>query len=92
MNPLQDIKPVSYIKTHTAEILKQINDNHRPVFITQNGEARAVLIDPETYNKSQEVEAILKILSRGETEIAEGRFSDTEKVFSKIEKEFGFEE
>jgi prevent-host-death family protein len=90
MNPLEDIRPVSYVKTHTAEVLKQINFNHRPVFITQNGEAKAVMIDPATYNKMKNTENLLKILSRSEKDISEGRLIDNDGVFSKIEKEFGY--
>jgi len=36
MNIKEDIKPISYLKSHTAEIIKNINTNHRPIIITQN--------------------------------------------------------
>ena len=49
MNIKNDIKPISYLKSRSAEVLKQINETHRPVIITQNGEPRAVLQDPESY-------------------------------------------
>ena len=49
MNIKSDIKPVSYLKSRAADILRQINDTHRPVIITQNGEPRAVLQDHESY-------------------------------------------
>lgn len=44
-------KPVSYLKAHTADILKQISETHRPLVITQNGEPRAVMQDPQSYDK-----------------------------------------
>jgi prevent-host-death family protein len=43
---IEDIRPVSYLKSRAGDILEQINETHRPVFITQNGEPRAVLQDP----------------------------------------------
>ena len=49
MNITKDIKPVTYLKSKAADLLNQINDTHRPVIITQNGEPRAVLQDPESY-------------------------------------------
>ena len=49
MNIKSDIKPVSFLKSRSAEILEQVNTTHRPVIITQNGEPRAVLQDPESY-------------------------------------------
>ena len=47
MNLRTSIRPISYIKTHAAEMLKQINDTQNPIVITQNGEAKGVLLDTE---------------------------------------------
>ncbi|HEY8462597.1 MAG TPA: type II toxin-antitoxin system Phd/YefM family antitoxin, partial [Bacillota bacterium] len=41
MNSKEDIRPISYIKANAAEILAQVNETHRPVYVTQNGEAKA---------------------------------------------------
>jgi prevent-host-death family protein len=49
MKILQDIKPVAYLKSRAADLLKQINETHRPVIITQNGEPKAILQDPKSY-------------------------------------------
>jgi prevent-host-death family protein len=56
-----DIKPVSYLKSHAADILKQINETHRPVVITQNGEPKAVLQDPESYDNMRKAIGLLKL-------------------------------
>ena len=50
MKVSSDIKPISYLKSHAADILKQINETHRPIVITQNGEPRAVVQDPDSYD------------------------------------------
>ncbi len=47
----EDIRSISYIKANAADILKQVNKTHRPIYITQNGEAKAVLLDAESYEK-----------------------------------------
>jgi prevent-host-death family protein len=44
----EDIRPVTYLKSKAADMLQQINETHRPVIITQKGEPRAVLQDPES--------------------------------------------
>ena len=49
VNLKADIKPISYIKTNAADMMKYINETHSPIVITQNGEARAVLLDIESY-------------------------------------------
>jgi len=41
-----DIKPVTYLKSQAANILKQVNETHRPIVITQNREPKAVLQEP----------------------------------------------
>ncbi len=66
MNIKQDIRPISYIKSHTADALKQVNESKRPIYITQNGIAKAVLVDSESYESMQKALGILKLLALGE--------------------------
>ena len=86
MKVSSDIKPVSYLKSHTAEILKQINETHRPIVITQNGEPKGVLQDPETYDSMKKAIGILKLITQGEENVKEGKFKPQERVLSNIEK------
>ena len=51
MKMREDIRPVTYLKSKAADLLDQLNKTHRPVVITQNGEARAVIQDPESYER-----------------------------------------
>jgi prevent-host-death family protein len=52
INLKNDIKPISYIKQNEAEMMITVNERKSPIVITQNGEARAVLVDIETYSDS----------------------------------------
>jgi prevent-host-death family protein len=81
-----DIKPVSYLKSHAADILKQINETHRPVVITQNGEPKAVLQDPESYDNMRKAIGLLKLISQGEEDIKQGKTKAQDRVFKGIEK------
>lgn len=54
------IKPISYVKANAAELLKRIRKEREPIIITQNGEARAVLMDIESYEKQLEALNLLK--------------------------------
>ncbi len=80
INLKNDIKPVSYVKAHTAEMLKQIEATKNPVVITQNGEAKAVLLDIESYQNIIDSMNLLKILSFGESDIENGRTISHEDV------------
>jgi len=68
----KDIKPVTYLKTKTSDLLKQINETHRPVVITQNGEPMAVLQDPESYENMRNAIGLLKLVCLGEDDVAIG--------------------
>ena len=86
MNISSDIKPISFLMSHAADILKQINETHRPVIITQNGEPRAVLQDPESYDNMRKAIGLLKLISLGEEDIKQGKTKTQERVFKDIEK------
>ena len=85
MNISQDIKPVTYLKSRAADLLKQINETHRPVIITQNGEPKAVLQDPISYENMRNAIGILKLISQGEDEIRGGNSRSQQEVFENIE-------
>jgi prevent-host-death family protein len=82
----QDIKPITYLKSNAAGVLDYINDTHRSIVITQNGEAKGVLQDPETYDKTQQALALLKIVSQSEKEIESGLGSTQSSVFKTLQK------
>ena len=86
MDILRDIKPVTYLKSRAADLLKEINETHRPVVITQNGEPRAVLQDPESYQNMRNAIGILKLISQSEDEIRRGKSKSQHDVFENIEK------
>ena len=86
MNMKTDIKPVTFLKAKAADLLKQINETHRPVIITQNGEPKAVLQDPESYENMRNAIGILKLISMGEEDIKNGNILEQEDVFKNIEE------
>jgi prevent-host-death family protein len=85
MNLSQDIKPVTYLKSRAADLLKQINETHRPVIITQNGEPKAILQDPKSYENMRNAIGLLKLISQGEDEIRSGNSKSQKVVFENIE-------
>ncbi len=86
MNISSDIKPITYLKANAADLLEQINESHRPVIITQNGEPKAVLQDPHSYDAMRKALGMLKLISQGEEDIKRGRATSQEKVFEKLRK------
>ncbi len=85
MHITNDIKPVTYLKAKAADLLDQINDTHRPVIITQNGEPRAVLQDPKSYEEMRNALGLLKMLAVGEDDIRKGNLRSQEEIFNDLE-------
>jgi prevent-host-death family protein len=81
MNASEDIRPVTYLKSRAADLLKQINETHRPIIITQNGKAKAVLQDTASYEAMRKAIGILKLISLGEEDIRAGRTKTQDEVF-----------
>jgi len=72
MDAKKDIRPVTYLKNHAADLLSQINESQRPVYITQKGKARAVLQDSKSYEQIRSAIGLLKLVVLGEEEVRSG--------------------
>jgi len=84
VNFKNDIKPISYIKTNAAEMMKYVNDNRNPIIITQNGEAKAVLMDIDSYQNMQNAFSLLNIIKISEDEIKKGNYQESDEVFNEL--------
>ena len=91
MRIVEDIKPITFLKTRAADLLQQVNETQRPVIITQNGEPRAVLQDPKSYEDMRNALGILKLLAMGEADVKAGRMRNQEGFFSALAKKVGEE-
>lgn len=67
------IRPISYLKAHASEIVRDLAQYGPAMVITQNGEAKAVIQDIHSYEQTQETLALLKILALGQQELAAGK-------------------
>lgn len=78
------VRPISYLKANAAEVLAELGEQRRPLVITQNGEAKAVLQDVATYEETQEALALLKILALGNQEVAAGQVKPLGEVVARL--------
>ena len=78
------IKPISYLKAHSADVIRELGEGAPPLVITQNGEAKAVLQDVGSYEATQEALALLKLLALGREDIAAGRVRPVEGLAERI--------
>jgi prevent-host-death family protein len=81
------VKPISYLETHATQIVKDLTENREPMLITENGEAKLVVLDVKSYEEQQQTMALLKILAMGNREIENGQFRSAEAVFAELDME-----
>lgn len=82
----QAVKPISYLKAHASEVIRDVSENQRTLFITHNGEARVVLQDIEVYEQTQETLALLKMLAQSKKSQQEGRIVPLDDAFASVLK------
>lgn len=75
------VKPISYLKTHASEVIRDVAENQKTLIITHNGEAKVILQDVKVYEKTQESIALLKILALSGKEIKKGKYNTLDKSF-----------
>lgn len=78
----KSLLPVSELK-HNAN--KVVNELQGTIIITQNGKAKAVLQDVETYEKTQEALALLKVVELGRRQVKEGKTKPLDSAFDELD-------
>lgn len=80
-----NVKPISYLKSHAAEIVKEITETREPLLITQNGISSLVVQDVVSYEQTQQTMALLKIIAVGRRQIEQGQVKPMSEVFAELE-------
>ena len=84
MKPSTNIKPISYLKPNASDVVNQLQEQREPMIITQNGEAKMVVQDIESYEKTQQTLALLKILALGQQQIETGQVVEVSMAIGRI--------
>ena len=82
----ESIKPISFLKTHASEVIRDVSKNQKTLVITHNGEAKVILQDVKVYEKTQESLALLKILALSGKEIKKGKYRNIDESFKNIKE------
>jgi prevent-host-death family protein len=89
MNLKSDVKPITYLKNNTADLVRDVSQSGRTMLITQNGEAKVVVMDVETYSRWRDALALMKMISQGEADADSGRLIPQDEAFARAEKAIG---
>jgi len=82
----EDVRPVTFMKTRAAELLRSVDENRRPVIITQSGEPKGVLMDFASYQELRRATLLLRLIAEGEADGRVGRTAPQAEVFKSLRK------
>ena len=85
MTRLSNIIPVSDLRQDAAKLLKQLQNDKKPLIITQRGRATAVMLDVDAYEKLEHDKEILRLLTKGEREIEAGKGYDLDIILAEAD-------
>ena len=86
MKPSQDIKPITYMKTRSAELIERVTTQRCPIVITQSGEAKVVVQDVKSFERDRETLLFLKLMAEGITDAEQGRLVEQDALWRRLEK------
>ena len=84
MKPSEAIKPISFLKTHASEVIRDVSKNRKTMVTTQHGEAKVIVQDVKVYEEMQDSLALLKLLALSNKSLEEGEYKSLDKSFSDI--------
>lgn len=79
-----DIKPISWLKNNAKLMVESVAETGNPMVITQNGEAKAVVMNVRDYDQMQQSLALLRMLADSSADVDAGNLRDSDDVFADI--------
>ena len=82
----EDIKTVSYLKTKTGDVFRQLHRTGRPIIVTVNGKPDAVLINVEVFEKKLKALNLGALIAEAETDVKERRTRPAREFLREIKR------
>jgi prevent-host-death family protein len=82
----EDIRSITDLKRNTNSVLEQIHKTKRPVVLTVNGKAEAVLMAAKEYEKIVNAFDLLKLLIPAEEDISNKRYKEAKTFFKEFKR------
>ncbi|MHB1400367.1 MAG: type II toxin-antitoxin system Phd/YefM family antitoxin [Trichloromonadaceae bacterium] len=88
----ESVKPITYFKAHAAEVLDALDQDGNTMVITQNGEAKAVVMGIREYERFKDAIALMQLLAQSERSIRAGRGKTMDEGFEELWKKIDHED
>lgn len=86
MPKMPDIMPVTDLRQDAAAALKRVRNSKQPLVVTQRGRAAAVILSVDAYERAEHERQLLRLLARGEREIAKGKGHALDAVLAEADE------
>jgi prevent-host-death family protein len=83
----EDIRSITDLKRNTNAVLACLQKTSRPVVLTVNGKAEAVLLSAKEYEKMSKAFNLLKLLIPAEEDVSQGRYRDARDFFKEFKRD-----
>ena len=80
----ESVKPITYFKAHSSDVLNRLDQDGNPLIITQNGEARAVVMGIREYERLKNAVALMQLIAQSERSIREGQGKSLDEGFESL--------
>jgi prevent-host-death family protein len=88
-NVAEDIVPIGEFKTRISAMLRRIRESRRPIVITQNGRATAVVMSPVDYEAMVYRENLVDAVNAGLEDVRAGRVIDDAELVAELDARYG---
>lgn len=80
----EDIRSITELKRDSGAFLSRLHETGRPVVLTVNGKAEAVIQDAAEYEKTTRALNLLKLLLPAEEDARQGRLREAKSFFKEF--------
>lgn len=89
MARIPEIVPITDLRQDAAAVLNRARKSDQPLIVTQRGRAAVIMLSPEAYERSERERSLLRLLVRGEREIARGKGYGLDEVLKEADELLG---
>lgn len=81
--------PIGELKAHLSERIRELREKRRPLVVTQNGKAAAVLLAPEEFDQLTSQARFVSAVQEGLADLGAGRVVSDEDLGRRLDAHFG---
>lgn len=85
----EDIVPIGELKAHLSERIRDLKARRRPLVVTQNGKAAAVMLAPEEFDRLTTQARFVAALQEGLSDLDAGRVISDDDLGRRLDVRFG---